>query len=249
MTPADGTQSQDIDRFQAHRPNGELLRMGELAEASGVPAPTIKHYLREGLLPEPVKTSRNMAYYPPEFVDRIRLIKQLQEERFMPLKAIKSVLDEDPARARALVELEDRILDRALAGERTRTSAAQVRERYGVPRDVLDRLEKLEVLSPNSRGYSPSDIKIIEAISRFRAGGYDEQIGFTVYDTLRYKSAIEDLVRQEVEVVMDRLAGEVSPERVVEMLEAGAQPLQDLIAALHTKLMVAELERHRAGRS
>jgi DNA-binding transcriptional MerR regulator len=229
--------------------NGDLLRMGELAEASGVPAPTIKHYLREGLLPEPVKTSRNMAYYPPEFVDRIKLIKQLQEERFMPLKAIKSVLDEDPERARALVELEDRILDRALAGERTRTSASEVRDRYGVPKDVLDRLEKLEVLSPNSRGYSPSDIKIIEAISRFRAGGYDEQIGFTVYDTLRYKSAIEDLVHEEVGMVMDRLAGEVSPERVVEMLEAGAQPLQDLIAALHTKLMVAELERHRASRS
>jgi DNA-binding transcriptional MerR regulator len=228
--------------------NGDLLRMGQLAEASGVPAPTIKHYLREGLLPEPVKTSRNMAYYPPEFVDRIKLIKQLQEERFMPLRAIKSVLDEDPERARTLLELEDRILDRALAGERTRTSAAEVRERYGMPKDVLDRLEELEVLSPNSRGYSPSDIKIIEAISRFRAGGYDEEIGFTVYDTLRYKSAIEDLVRQEVEVVMDRLAGEVPPERVVEMLEAGAQPLQDLIAALHTKLMVAELERHRASR-
>jgi DNA-binding transcriptional MerR regulator len=228
--------------------NGDLLRMGELAEASGVPAATIKHYLREGLLPEPVKTSRNMAYYPPEFVDRIQLIKQLQEERFMPLRAIKSVLDEDPERARALVELEDRILDRALAGERTRTSAAEVRERYGVPKDVLDRLEELEVLSPNSRGYSPSDIKIIEAISRFRAGGYDEEIGFTVYDTLRYKTALEDLVRQEVEVVMERLAGEVPPERVVEMLESGAQPLQDLIAALHTKLMVAELERHRASR-
>jgi DNA-binding transcriptional MerR regulator len=225
-----------------------LLRMGELAEASGVPAPTIKHYLREGLLPEPVKTSRNMAYYPPEFVDRIRLIKRLQEERFMPLKAIKAVLDEDPERARALLELEDRILDRALAGERTRTSAAEVRERYGIPREVLDRLEQIELLSPNSRGYSSSDVRIIEAISRFRAGGYDEQIGFTVYDTLRYKKALEELVAQEVEMVMDRLAGEVPPERVVEMLEAGAQPLQDLIAALHTKLMVAELERHRAGR-
>jgi DNA-binding transcriptional MerR regulator len=228
--------------------NGDLLRMGELAEASGVPAPTIKHYLREGLLPEPVKTSRNMAYYSPEFVDRIKLIKQLQEERFMPLKAIKSVLDEDPERARALVDLEDRILDRALSAERTRTSAAEVRERYGIPREVLDRLEEIEVLSPNSRGYSPSDIKIIEAISRFRAGGYDEQIGFTVYDTLRYKKAVEELVREEVGMVMERLAGEVSPERVVEMLEAGAQPLQDLIAALHTKLMVTELERHRASR-
>ena len=217
--------------------------MGELAEASGVPAPTIKHYLREGLLPEPVKTSRNMAYYPPEFVDRIRLIKRLQERRYMPLKAIRAVLEEDPDRAEAMLDLEDQILDRALAGERSRTSAAEVRERYGVPREVLDRLAELEVLTPDTRGYSPSDVTIIEAISRFRAGGYDEEIGFTVYDTLRYKAALEELVRQEVDVVMDRLADKVSPDRVVEMLEAGAQPLKDLIGALHTKLMVAELER------
>jgi DNA-binding transcriptional MerR regulator len=225
-----------------------LLRMSELAEASGVPAPTIKHYLREGLLPEPVKTSRNMAYYPPEFVERIRLIKQLQEERYMPLKAIRSVLEQDPERARALIELEDQILERALAGEQARTSAAEVRRSYGVPREVLDRLEELGILSPNSRGYSPSDVRIIEAISRFRAGGYDEEIGFTVYDTLRYKTALEELVRQEVGVLMDRLAGEMEPERAAEMIEAGAQPLQDLIAALHTKLLVAELERQRDSR-
>ena len=78
-----------------------LLRMRELAEATGVSAGTIKHYLREGLLPEPVKTSRNMAYYPPEFVDRIRLIKLLQEERFMPLRVIRDLLeheDAEPAR-------------------------------------------------------------------------------------------------------------------------------------------------------
>ncbi len=220
-----------------------FLRMKELAAASGVPAPTIKHYLREGLLPEPVKTSRNMAYYPPEFVERIRLIKRLQEERFMPLRAIKSLLDEGPDRAQALVEIEDRILERALEGERTRTSAAQVREAYGVPREVLDRLEKLEILSPNSRGYSPSDVKVIEAISRFRAGGYDEEIGFTVYDTLRYKRALEQLVKEEVAVLTERLAGEMEPERVAELIEAGAEPLKDLIAALHTKLLIAELER------
>jgi DNA-binding transcriptional MerR regulator len=225
----------------------ELLRMGELAEASGVSAATIKHYLREGLLPEPVKTSRNMAYYPPEFVDRIRLIKQLQEERFMPLRVIRSMLDEDPDRARTLVELEDRILERALAGERTRTSAAEVRERYDVPAEVLDRLEEIEVLSPNNRGYTPSDVKIIEAISRFRAGGYEQAIGFTVYDTLRYKRAMEDLVREEVEVLMDRVAGKMEPDRAMELIEAGAEPLKDLIAAMHTKLLVAELERRRSG--
>ncbi|MFN8161588.1 MAG: MerR family transcriptional regulator [Solirubrobacterales bacterium] len=240
-------------RFNGGRGGGstgesELMPMRELAEASGVPAPTIKHYLREGLLPEPVRTSRNMAYYPPEFVERIRLIKRLQEERFMPLKAIRAILDEDPDRAEALLEIEDRILERALEGERKRISAAEVRAAYGVPKEVLDRLEELEVLSPNSRGYSASDVKIIEAISRFRAGGYDEKIGFTVYDTLRYKRALEALVTEEVGVLMERLAGEMEPERVAEMIEAGAEPLKDLIAALHTKLLIAELERQAQRR-
>src|SRR6201991_609542 len=118
----------------------ELLRMGELAEASGVPAPTIKHYLREGLLPEGVKTSRNMAYYPPEFVDRIRLIKRLQEERFMPLKAIRRALESDPDRASALVEVEDKILERAQRGEVSRMSRAEAERRYRIPREALDRL-------------------------------------------------------------------------------------------------------------
>ena len=225
-----------------------LLKMKELAEASGVSAGTIKHYLREGLLPEPVRTSRNMAYYPPEFVERIRLIKQLQEERFLPLKLIKGMLDEDPDRAKALVELEDRILERALAGEEKRTSAAEVKRRYEVPGEVLDRLAELGILSPTRRGYSPSDVKIVEAISRFRAGGYDEQIGFTVYDTLRYKRVLQDLVKEEVSVLMERLAGEMDTDSAVELIEAGSAPLQELIAALHSKLLIAELQEQRAAR-
>jgi len=225
-----------------------MLKMRELAEASGVSAGTIKHYLREGLLPEPVRTSRNMAWYPPEFVERIQLIKELQERRFMPLKAIKGILDEEPARARALVELEDRILERAREGESARVSAAEVKRRYGVPQEVLDRLGELRVVSANSRGYGPSDVKIVEAISRFRAGGYDERIGFTVYDTLRYKRALEELVKEEVRVIMDRLAGEMEPERAADLIAKGAEPLQDLIAALHSKALVAELEQQRAAR-
>ena len=223
-----------------------LLKISELAERSGVSAGTIKHYLREGLLPDPVKTSRNMSYYPPEFVERIRLIKQLQEDRFMPLKLIKSMLDEEPERARKLIELEDRIIDHALKGEQTRVSAAEVKRRYELPQEVLDRLAELEILTPTSRGYSPRDVQIIEAITRFRAGGYDERIGFTVYDTLRYKAALETLVKEEVTVLMDRLSDD-DPEKAVAMIEAGAEPLRDLIAALHSKLLLAELQARRAN--
>ncbi|MDP9133929.1 MAG: MerR family transcriptional regulator [Actinomycetota bacterium] len=238
----------DPDSAAANGSDG-LLKMSELAEASGVSAGTIKHYLREGLLPDPVKTSRNMAYYPPEFVDRIRLIKQLQEERFMPLKAIRRVLEEDPERARALVEVEDRILERAQRREGSRLSRPDAERRYDIPREALARLEEIGVLTPNSRGYGALDARMLEAISRFRAGGYDEQIGFTVYDTLRYKSALEKLVEEEVAVVLERLAGDVEPDRIVELLEAGAEPLRDLIAAMHSKLLVEELRRHRESRT
>jgi len=224
--------------------NGRL-KMSELAEASGVSAGTIKHYLREGLLPEPVKTSRNMAYYPPDFVERIRLIKQLQEERFMPLKVIRRMLDEDPERAQALVELEDKIIERAQRGEQSRISRSEVESRYGIPREALERMEEIGVLTPNSRGFAERDVQILEAISRFRAGGYDERIGFTVYDTLRYKDALQRLVEEEVRVVIERLAGEVDADRVVELMEAGAEPLRDLIAAMHSKLLVEELRSHR----
>jgi DNA-binding transcriptional MerR regulator len=229
-----------------------LLKMRELAERSGVPAPTIKHYLREGVLGDDggiLRTSRNMAWYPPEYVDRIRLVKRLQEERFMPLRLIRSVMRDDPARAAALVDVEDRILERAVAlresGAGGRATAAEVRRRYDLPQNVLDRLAELGVVEPSRRGYDADDLEIIEAISRFRAGGYDEALGFTVYDTLRYREALEPLVQEEVRTLLDRLAGEVSVERAVEIIASGAEPLRELIGALHSKMLLAELRRQR----
>ena len=229
------------------------LKMSELAERSGVSAGTIKHYLREGLLgtdDDVLRTSRNMAYYPAEFVDRIRLIKRLQEERFMPLRVIRQVMSDDPERAVRVIELEDRILERAIeVGETGRMPRSRVQETYELPRNVLQRLEEIGVLTPNSRGYDADDVAIIEAISRFRAGGYEEAIGFTVYDTLRYREALAPLVAEEVSVLLARLAGEVDPERAVQIISSGADPLRELIGAMHSKLLLAELRRVSAGRT
>jgi DNA-binding transcriptional MerR regulator len=229
-----------------------MLKMSQLAQQSGVSAGTIKHYLREGLLgdgEDVVRTSRNMAWYPPSFVERIRLIKRLQEERFMPLRVIGQVMEDDPARVAALIELEDRILERALsAQEDERVSREQIGERYPVPDPVLDRLAEIGVLSPTGAGYTPDDVAIIEAIARFRASGYDEALGFTVYDTLRYKETLEPLVEEEIRTLLERLAGEVPVERAAEIIAAGAEPLRELIGAMHSKLLLAALRRAREGR-
>jgi DNA-binding transcriptional MerR regulator len=226
-----------------------MLKMSELAERSGVSAGTIKHYLREGLLgsdEEVIRTSRNMAYYPPQFVERIQLIKRLQEERFMPLRVIRDVLGDSPERVERLIEFEDRILERAIeARETERVSRATIRKTYEMPQNVLDRLEELGVLTPGTSGYDADDVAIIEAISRFRAGGYEEAIGFTVYDTIRYRDALAPLVEEEVRVLLDRLAGRVDEDRAVQIISSGAQPLHELIGAMHSKMLLAALRRHR----
>jgi DNA-binding transcriptional MerR regulator len=207
-----------------------LLKMAELAEASGVSPATIKHYLREGLLPEPVKTSRNMAYYPPQFVDRLRLIKRLQEERYMPLKVIREVLDQE-------------LLDAAIEGRQTqRVPRSDVLDR--LPPEVLDKMAELGVLTPTAEGYDAEDVRIIDAIARFRAGGYDERLGFTVYETLRYQEALQPLVEREVESLLDHLTGE---EKAAEIVAAGAEPLRELIGAMHSKMLLAELNRRRSA--
>ena len=85
-------------------------------------------------------------------------------------------------------------------------------------------------------------MRIIDAIARFRAGGYDERLGFTVYDTLRYVRALEPLVAEEVRVLQERLEGE---EGAVDIVAAGTEPLRELIGAIHSKLLLREFAPDR----
>ena len=116
-----------------------------------------------------------------------------------------------------------------------------------MPLEVLDRLAEVGILSPAGDGYLPSDVRIVEAIARFRAGGYDERIGFTVYDAARFLEPLRALARREVELLSEKLVGRFEPDRAAELIEAGIDPLADLIAAMNSKLITAEIEAHRAG--
>ncbi|MGH2953419.1 MAG: MerR family transcriptional regulator [Solirubrobacterales bacterium] len=232
-------------------PAQELLKISELAERADVPVATVRHYLREGLLPEPVKTSRNMAYYPPEFVDRIRLIKQLQEERFMPLRVIRELLESaggDVERLRALTETGDALVARALAPDRERTPAAEVLQRFDIPERALTRLAELGVLSPGEGGYSASDLRILDAISRFREAGWNETTGFGARDVARLMRGLEPVITDELKLLIERFSA-LDPERAATLVEGGAAPFPALIGALHAKLLTEALQRDGGDRS
>jgi len=62
------------------------MRMRELEKASGVGRETIRYYIREGLLPEPSRASRNSAFYSDDHVARLKAIKRLQGKvRYQPI--------------------------------------------------------------------------------------------------------------------------------------------------------------------
>ncbi len=71
----------------------KLLRVGELSRRTGIATSAINYYIREGLLPPPLKTAPNMAYYDPGYVDMVNSIKILQREKGLSLLEIKKLLD------------------------------------------------------------------------------------------------------------------------------------------------------------
>ena len=98
----------------APKGEGSMLKMKELVEATGVAKSTILHYVNEGLLPKPVKTSPNMAYYAHKCIERIVFIKQLQSKHRLGLAQIKAILTErDKGReVTALIELKEVVFGR-----------------------------------------------------------------------------------------------------------------------------------------
>lgn len=68
------------------------MRISELSRRSGVPITTIKHYLREGLLPPGRPTSATQAEYGEPHVRRLRLIRALIGVRGLSVSTTREVL-------------------------------------------------------------------------------------------------------------------------------------------------------------
>jgi DNA-binding transcriptional MerR regulator len=78
------------------------MRISELTRQTDVPVPTIKYYLREGLLPAGRQTAPNQADYGDDHVRRLRLIRTLREIGGLDIGRIRRVVSaiEDPGLTR-----------------------------------------------------------------------------------------------------------------------------------------------------
>ena len=81
--------------------NGRLMRIGELATASGLTRDALRYYERQGLLPRSRRTAGGFREYDGGTVDRVRFIKQAQSHG-LSLREIRDLVSHqsDAGRAR-----------------------------------------------------------------------------------------------------------------------------------------------------
>jgi DNA-binding transcriptional MerR regulator len=224
-------------------------RMKDLCERTGMPRQAIHFYIQQGLLPQGKKTGRNMAYYGEEHVQRVLMIRKLQHERFLPLKAIKALLDEQEG---SFTREQRSFLDdlRARLGGRlfpTRTApvdtcqVSPLLERANVPRSDFEQLVELGVLGVGRDQGGETIIAadnawIVELWGAVRGLGFSPENGFSVADFAIYEDSVTKLFERETAMLKERFA-KLDPELAAGMIERALPLLNDFLARYHATLI------------
>lgn len=155
-----------------------MLKMKELADAAGVAKSTVLLYVNKGLLPQPVRTSPNMAYYDPACISRIAFIKKIQTTRRLPLAAIKGLLREiDGGRdITPLLELQSTVF----GSSAEKMDGDELCRASGLEPAELERLCRLEIIMPVEPGaYDEQDLDLARRLKLLMDRGLDPaDLGF-----------------------------------------------------------------------
>jgi DNA-binding transcriptional MerR regulator len=170
------------------------MRIGELSSRSGISIPSIKFYLREGLLPAGTALRRNQAEYADSHLHRLRLIRALIDVGGLSVTAARDVLGAVDARD---------VPDFSLLGVAHYSLDRQVRRNSGDPAWKAAREEVLALV--RARGWrveedSPNVDRAADAVAAMRELGQDDLVACMP----AYADAAERIAGQEVDTVIAR---------------------------------------------
>ncbi len=180
------------------------MRIGELSRRSGVPVPTIKYYLREGLLAAGELTSPNQAHYGPGHERRLRLIRALLDVGGLSLAAIGEVLGamDDPEQPvhKVLGVAADGVTP--TGGEQAGPELEEARE------EVAELLRRRDWQVDEQSPAAESLAQVLAALRRAGHGAYIDLLDV-------YADAAEPVARADLDYVQRRVAREDLVESVV----------------------------------
>lgn len=226
-----------------------VYKMKDLCDKAGVSRQVVHFYIQQGLLPEGKKTGKNMAYYSEKHLERLLLVRKLQHEHFLPLKAIRALLEErdeafSPAQQKHMREVRA-VLPEALAspaGPRATVEVAALAARLGIEQADVDEMveagllavaEERDLTSGESRTViARDDVWLLELYGEMRAAGLTPERGFRARDLAMYDDAVQRLIAKEARLIAAN-ADAFSPAEVAALLERALPIVGTLLARLH----------------
>jgi DNA-binding transcriptional MerR regulator len=189
----------------------DCWRIDDLAHEAGITVDTIRYYARENLMPAPTPAGRHRLY-GEKHLERIRRIKELQEQRFS-LAAIRAVVQTDRPG-----------IDTLFSGSGRTYTLEELIERSGVEAELVHELREVDVLpDPSEFGraaYDDTDVRLLEAVAELRRIGMPPEVLVELGKI--YVRNFRVLQRE----VIDMFAGKSHEEWTPELLTA----VQDLSA-------------------
>ena len=188
------------------------MKVSELSARAGVPVATLKYYLREGLLPPGDRLASNQASYGDVHLQRLRLIRILQEVGGLSLASIQSMtrlLDAPETETmdvlKAAMDAQGTRSAERLADEENETWQAAARE--------VDAF--LEQVGWPTRPDSTARKRLVDALLDLR----ETEPGLPVTAFFPYVRAAGEMAQNEVAHVMRDL--EAGPAEAVEAVVRG----------------------------
>ncbi|BBO82057.1 hypothetical protein DSCO28_26230 [Desulfosarcina ovata subsp. sediminis] len=166
--------------------------MNELVAASGLPKSTILYYFNIGLLPAPIKTSPNMAYYSDDCVAQLNFIKTMQNKHRLPLQKIKLLVElkQQGHNPEPVAELLELAFD---TQHETSYNAKELCQATGLSSEDVKILMDSELLIPMQDGsFDQQDVAIGKLLSKFKDKGLDFK------DILFYPTMAKQVVAHEM---------------------------------------------------
>lgn len=177
------------------------MKIRELVKQTQVSKETIHYYIREGLLPRPRKLGKNVADYSERYVERIRVIKELQDHCFLPLSVIKKILkyEKGSPEREWFLQLHtdyfrpvDKLLPTEIVGE------DEFRKATGLGRKWLAKMEQWRIITPEVRNgqkiYSQDDLTLGKVIVGMDKIGLGPKDGFDPEALKFYRDLFQDIV-------------------------------------------------------
>ncbi|WP_421860575.1 MerR family transcriptional regulator [Parvibaculum sp.] len=232
------------------------MKMKELEAATGVGRETIRYYIREGLLPEPVRPKRNVAVYGRAHVKRLNLIRKLQQERHLPLSIIRTIVTSETGESaggfEALIGLEAAMGPLLSDGRNLAPKKiADVAKDTGLALSDIRKFAEVGLIHIDQRDggewLNQRNVRIMEIIAQTRADGYTPDVGYTVESYEIYPQMIELLSRKAVVGFYSRLGDKLDQPAAAKLAVNGIRTLSEMVPLMLIDRIVRDVEKISAS--